>query len=197
MLKNIFTRWSGIPLKEKVTVIGLVLGWGVFLGGLIGLLWWSNSQARIEVQAQVSSGGDARSGKMFIEVAGAVKAPGVYVLEAGSRVADALQAAGYFSEKSDYLYIVKNLNQARELKDGEKLYVPFYGEQTAAEIHNETGGISINTASKEVLEELPGIGSKRAEDIISGRPYASIDELLTKKIVTESMFKELQNSINL
>lgn len=57
--------------------------------------------------------------------------------------------------------------------------------------------ISINTASKESLMGLEGIGEKRADDIISGRPYSSLNDLLSKEIVTNSIYENIKNSISL
>jgi DNA uptake protein ComE-like DNA-binding protein len=58
-------------------------------------------------------------------------------------------------------------------------------------------GISINTASAAELETLPGIGAKRADDIIQNRPYQSLTELTDKKIISTSLFTDIEAVISL
>ena len=60
---------------------------------------------------------------------------------------------------------------------------------------SNTALIDINRASKEELEALPEIGVARSEAIIKGRPYTRKDELVQKKIISESVYKEIQHKI--
>ena len=57
--------------------------------------------------------------------------------------------------------------------------------------------ISINSASQAELEALAGIGEKRAEDIISNRPYQNLEELLSKAVLSETLFSDLKNQLQL
>ena len=59
------------------------------------------------------------------------------------------------------------------------------------------GRISINTAQQSELESLPGIGEKRAADIVAGRPYSSIGQLLDDGVVTATIFTQIQSHITL
>ena len=113
-----------------------------------------------------------------------MQTPGVYELHAGARVVDALERAGGFTLDAN----VNALNQAATLRDGDQIYVPTFAEEPAApppglsstepEVSSEGGGlINVNTATASQLEQLPGIGPSRAQDIIENRPYASVDEL--------------------
>ncbi|WP_243858881.1 ComEA family DNA-binding protein [Actinomyces sp. ZJ308] len=147
--------------------------------------------------APAASGPAAGAGKVVVHVTGAVTRPGVVALEAGSRVADAINAAGGASSDAD----TEQLNLARVLSDGEQIRVPRNGEvlpepapQSAgpagARTGSATGGpgggsgagtVNINTASASELEKLPGIGPALAQRIVEYRdshgPFASVDAL--------------------
>ena len=138
------------------------------------------------------------AGSVVVDVAGAVSHPGVYELAAGSRVHQALAAAGGLAADAD----VDVLNLAAPLHDGDRLYVPHRGQPVPVVVV-PTGGaqptpaagatgavapavpaapVDLNRASAEELDALPGIGPSTAAAIVSYRaqigPFASIDDLL-------------------
>lgn len=118
------------------------------------------------------SGGEASSA-IFVYVCGAVKCPGVVELPEGSRVNDALEAAGGFAEDASRDHV----NLAARVADGEKLFFPTCEEAASvAEEKSGDGLIDINTASAEELCTLPGIGASRAADIIRYRERAGAFE---------------------
>lgn len=148
-------------------------------------------------------------GRITVDIGGAVVEPGVFELDSNTRVNDLVNLAGGFSKAVDKYYINKILNLSKRLSDGEKLYIPTI-EDSIEDLENQksnlssnatgtssTGNISINSASKEELMSLSGIGEKRAEDIVAGRPYASLDDLLERKIVSESLFENIKNETTL
>jgi len=105
-----------------------------------------------------------------VHVAGAVMRPGLYDVALGSRVADAIEAAGGALDVHD----LDSLNLARIVRDGEKISVGRDAE--------EAGGlINLNTASAAQLTQLPGVGPVLADRIVSHReangPFGSIDDL--------------------
>jgi competence protein ComEA len=121
---------------------------------------------------------------LFVHVSGAVRAPGLFELVAGSRVADAVELAGGATERAQ----VDSLNLAELLADGMKVHVPEEGEMVSGA--PMTGGVSpspapvidINLADVAMLETIPGIGPTRAAAIVSYREQAggfdSVDQLL-------------------
>lgn len=150
-----------------------------------------------------------RQQQLTVEVAGAVVQPGVWQLAVGARVAEAIEKAGGFSQRADRTFAAQGINLARLIEDGEQLYVPFTGEQTisadqqtteqqtAVVLGAQTTAVSINTASVEELDTLPGIGAARAADIVENRPYTTLDELVSGAGLTEALFKDLESLITL
>lgn len=152
--------------------------------------------------------------KVYVDVAGAVANPGVYELEETDRAGAAVMAAGGFTATAHQMYLKKYFNAAAPITDGEKMYIPFAVEEIKSEssslssnqgnnqhasgTENTTSRlISINTASADELDTLPGIGAVRAQQIIEGRPYQSLEELESRKIITSSIYQSLEGLIRL
>ena len=128
------------------------------------------------------------TGRVCVDIKGAVKRPGVYRLTGGARVDEALHAAGGPLPTAD----MRQVNLAKELTDQQVLYVPIQGEQVPAEL--AAGGstapsesndnkpiVNLNSASKEQLCQISGIGDKKADLILAYRQqhgqFKSVDEL--------------------
>jgi competence protein ComEA len=132
-----------------------------------------------------------------VDISGAITNPGVYDLKEGSRIQDLLVLAGGLSVTADRDWVAKYLNLAGKLVDSTKIYIPSIEENvTVAKSVNISNSITnINNASNTELDKLPGIGEVTAQKIISGRPYGSIDELISKKIISQSVFEKLKDKI--
>ncbi|PEW02239.1 competence protein ComE [Bacillus cereus] len=117
---------------------------------------------------------------IIIDVKGAVSKEGVYEMKEGDRVKDAVQKAGGFLPEVD----MKKVNLAQIVQDQMILYIPSKNEseQGIAISSREEGKIQINKASKEQLEKITGIGSRKAESILKYReehgPFQKIEDLL-------------------
>lgn len=144
---------------------------------------------------------------LVVDVSGAVERPGIYSVEPGSRVGQLLDVAGGLRSDADTVVIAQSINLSQQVVDQQKIYIPFQGE-TVVERNttrggnvktssNNTTGISVNTASASELESLPGIGPKRAEVIIENRPYAALDALVQKGSLTQSIYDDIKDMIQL
>lgn len=135
---------------------------------------------------------------IFVHVCGKVKAPGVYELPVGSRIYEAIEAAGGTTADA----AADSLNQAQLLTDGEQLYVPSKEEveiQNADGTVSSDGRININKASKEELMTLSGIGEAKADAIIRYREqqggFKSIEEIMEIEGIKEGVFHKIENQI--
>ena len=175
-----------------------------------------------EIPAETENAGAPQT--IWVHVCGAVREPDVYELPAGSRVYEAVQAAGGFAEDADQSYV----NQAQKLSDGVKLIIPTLEqteelaaqtEQSAAggiagveapheaENTGQTGGgmsaadgrIDINTASAAELCDIPGIGETRAAAIVAYRQekggFRSPEEIMNVSGIKEGTYEKIREFI--
>lgn len=183
------------------------LGIGALAFGLFSFSSGENEEeVVIEKAAPVEAETEEEMKTIFVDVEGAVVHPGVYELESSARVQDALTAAGGMHKDADRFAVAKGINMASKLSDGTKLYIPYKGEAatmtTASATSNttEVAGatsslINLNSASSSELEELDGVGPVTAKKIIDNRPYSAINDLLTKKVVGQSVFDKIKADI--
>lgn len=173
------------------------------LGTLAGLALFSSENSRVEIiKEEGIRKKEEGEEEIVIDVAGAVEKPGVYKLGQGARIVDALAAAGGLSGLADRDFLSKTINLSQLVTDGMKVYIQPVGEDKSREAGSRPAGgalytIYINSASKEELETLWGVGEARAEAIIAGRPYANIDELITRKIVPKNILDKNRDKLSL
>ena len=188
---NFLEKLEKFKLPIALSFLGLVLiiG-GIFASGLTKQKPKDFPKESL-VQAQKT---------ISVDVSGAVKNPGVYQLTEGVRIEDAIKAAGGFSQTANQEYISKSLNLAQKLSDGGKVYVPSEGEQVSSSVNSQVAGVStnqvnINTATESELDSLAGVGPVTASKIISGRPYQSIEELTSKKVISKAVFDKIKDQL--
>lgn len=154
---------------------------------------------------------------IYVDVCGAVANPGVFQLEEGSRVFQAIEAAGGYLEDAAQSCV----NRASILSDGQQLYILTQEEmqqqgidpaQTALQGQDTAGGqavagsqgqqddrVNINTADESQLTTLTGIGSTRAQAIIAYReangPFAAIEEIMNVQGIKEGTFTKIKDDI--
>lgn len=143
--------------------------------------------------------GAASLGLIKVDIQGAVKKPGIYQLEIGQRIADVVASASGFTTEADASYIAKTLNLATELKDQDKIYIPFFEEKQLEEkqASEDSNLISINQADINALQTLTGIGAVKAQLIIDNRPYSNLDDLVVKKVISENLLNSLRAQMSL
>lgn len=144
----------------------------------------------------------SQSTVVYVFVCGAVISEGVYELASESRIQDALFAAGGFLPEAD----TDAVNLADIVYDGQKIYFPFEGEQLEdisdiSKAEDSNGKVNINTATKEQLIELPGIGNSKAENIIRYREehgnFQDIQEIKDVNGIGDGIFLQIEAYITI
>jgi competence protein ComEA len=138
-------------------------------------------------------------GELVIDIEGGVNEPGIHHLPAGSRVADALAAAGGYADSADLGAAAARLNLAAELVDGQQIVVPVIGAEPDPASGGSDGGlVNLNRATQSELEALPGIGPVTAGKIISARseqPFANLDELVSRDVLTARQLEQIADLV--
>jgi len=171
------------------TFVGLLIG--LVLGGLLWIVLRSPRGESVELLPPPTPA------PLVVDVAGAVPRPGVYELPDGSRVNDAVQAAGGFLAEADKT----SINLAAPLEDGQKLEIPFVTGAAPAGVESFEAPvlIDINTASLDELDTLPGIGPTLAQNIIDYRdtygPFSFIEDIMNVDGIGSSTFEEIKDLI--
>ena len=158
-----------------------------------------------EDRSDSSDNKDFESSIIYVYVCGAVKKPDVYELPEGSIAKDAIEMAGGLTDSAAVNYI----NPAKRISDGERIFIPTEEEiqsgtfpediYEADENAIETGKININTAKKDELMKLPGIGSSKAEAIIAYREehgaFSDIKEIMNVSGIGENIYEKLKDKV--
>ena len=143
----------------------------------------------------------AAGGTVTVDVAGRVRSPGIAVLPTGSRVVDAIEAAGGARRGVD----LSSLNLARVLVDGEQILVgvapaapvaaPGAGASSGSAAPQPGQVLDLNTADAAALEALPEVGPVTAQAIVDFRtqngPFTSVDQLLDVDGIGEATLAQI------
>ena len=211
-----------LNIKQK---IGLILA--ALLIVILAFIWlfsiYGNDTSKNEIKKSQESNNEVEfklgikekeNKTIMVDISGEIITPGVVKLPEGSRIIDAITAAGGKTEDAD----LSKVNLAYILDDGVQLYIPRYNEKLEKEIVQTEPGVgiiqeginttskkdskvNINTANKEKLATLPGIGEGTAEKIIeymskTGK-FKAIDEIKKIPGIGESKFKSLKDKITI
>lgn len=191
---------AGVALAAALAAAAFVVAGGGPGGGVAvegGTTWTASGSPG-------GSGSPDPGSELVVDVQGAVLRPGVLRLPAGSRVGDAIEAAGGYGPRLDAERASRELNLAALVRDGDRIHVPSRDE--AAGPPSGKGGagglgdglVELNSATVSELDELPGIGPKTAQKIIDARseqPFASVDDLLARKVVGQSVFEKIRDLV--
>ena len=177
-------------------------------------------QQNLEIEENKQEESSKETKKIIVHVSGAVQNEGVIELEENSRIADAIEKAGGFREDA----YTKDVNLAYKLEDGMKIYIPTMEEKenektnvivesnietennnnsysNTDEGKNVNSKVNINTASKEELDTLPGIGPSTAEKIINYRKengkFKSIEGIKDVSGIGDSKYENIKDMIEI
>ena len=202
MVAKDFLQWW--EKRGRFGLIGISIGL-IILGG-VWLMVDFQEQAS-DVQFYSAEENSSEEIAVMIDVRGAVKSPGVYELDGGSRLGEAVTAAGGYSDEADQGWVDLNLNMARELSDGEKIFIPKKNESSNVQSSNVQNNIksekyvNLNAASQSELETLPGIGPSFAQRIIDYRQtnggFKSIEEIQAVSGIGEKTFQKIKGQISI
>ena len=146
-----------------------------------------------ESHAEAETG--ASPAEICVYVCGAVNAPGVYTLPAGSRVYEAVRMAGGLSDEADE----RAVNQAEILTDGRQVTIPTKAEVLKGEEGAADGPVNINTAGVSELMRLSGVGESRAKDIIAYRKehgaFSVPEDIMKVPGIKEAVFEKIKDDI--
>lgn len=220
---------TGIERSHRLIAMVAAAAVGAGVLALTGTLWLASPHGEVDIAARAASAGNGTAslpglvvrgspaaafaspvtgdlpGELVVDVEGAVRRPGIQRLPAGSRVGDAIAAAGGYGGRADVGATAQNINLAEALQDGAKVRVPALGETAIAGPTQATpvgtapqgsgALIDLNHADEGQLESLPGIGPVTAGKIIDARTtaaFGTIDDLATRGVVGPSTLEKLR-----
>lgn len=176
--------------KWKRYVVGLLVV--LFIG--VGYLFYSKEAdvTMVEEFTVVEETEAVPVTEVVVYVTGAVEAPDTYTMPQGARVGDVLSIAVLTAEADP-----EQLNLAQLLVDGTKITVPKKGETVVVPETDSTNGIHVNSATKEELMTVPGIGPAKADAILNylkeNGPFKSYDELGNVKGFGEKTLESMES----
>jgi competence protein ComEA len=142
-----------------------------------------------------STGASPAGPTVFVHIVGRVRAPGLYELAAGSRIVDAVAAAGGFAAQADQV----SLNLAQVVSDGQQIVVAVRGAHPAAPGATTDGKVDINTADAAALETLDGIGPALAARILDFRKqkggFSAVTDLQKVSGIGDKKFAAIKDSV--
>lgn len=208
-----FVLWIGVGRLATAAVTIPLLGVGAFLlirtpsapveAELAFASTTSMKPSGAEHEGVVEATGGAKN--TVVHVAGHVHAPGVYALEEGQRIVDAIRAAGGAQPIAD----LNAINLALRLSDGDQIYVPAIGEVELTTARGRVGTsasdgetgfpVNVNSANEQQLDALPGIGPATARAIIEHRervgPFGVPSDLLEVPGIGPSKFEAIESLV--
>lgn len=192
-IKEVLDEFSPRALKVTITLLAVVaFGVYVFSSGT-----GKDTTVTLEKSSDTGDSTQVQSPKIYVHVAGSVKAPGIYQLDSGTRVYDAVLAAGGFTDKANQ----SSVNMARALTDGEQLLISSESSSVTFEGAVTSSLISLNQASSSQLEDLPGVGPALAGRIVDWRTanggFKAKEDLLNVAGIGDKLFASFKDLVTL
>jgi competence protein ComEA len=193
-LKELLQEFSPRALKTVITLVAVV-AFGTYV-----LSTGFSAKPNIAITKTANGATQAKnvqSPKIYVHVAGSVKSPGIYQLDSGTRVFDAVLAAGGFTSKANQ----SSVNMARALNDGEQLLVASVTSDALFGGAMTSTMISLNQATASQLEDLPGVGPALAGRMIDWRSanggFKSKEDLLNITGIGDKLFAAVKDLVTL
>ena len=183
--------------KEKIKYIFIAIV--ILATGLIYSFFLSEkdiNNSSVVLDENVSQDGtenEISGSKIYVYVCGCVVSPGVYELEQGERVFNAIEKAGGITNEGN----TNDINLADVLEDGQKIQINSINQVALGE--ERDGLVNINTATLNSLMDLPGIGTTKAQGIISYREnnglFNSVEDIMLVEGIKETLFSKIKDLI--
>lgn len=211
---------SFLPFINKYKIETIFISLALFVTIIsLSIFFLSNSSDSEEINNEEISSNQLSSNQLFkIDVSGAVLKPDMYEVTPGARLKDIILLAGGLTENADKQYFSRNFNLSRLINDQDKIYIPSTLElnnaifteiqrtldyispgevSTDNVIQNQSAAVNINSATIEELDKLPGVGKTTTQKIIQNRPYKTVADLVTKKVVKKNVYEKIKGLITL
>ncbi len=223
-MSNFFKSFSPLLKRFRKYLPEIILLSVAIIVTIVSLIIYAgNNQIKEDVSNdfEASLSPKIKQADIFVDVSGAIKKPNLYQVKSGTRIKEVVDKAGGLSDDADVMYFNRNFNLARIVSDQEKIYIPSINEinggifiqnqKTFDYISPVAVGdmnisptsvtnnqlININNATIEELDQLPGIGQVTANKIITNRPYFTLEELITKKVVNMGAFEKIKELVSI
>lgn len=184
-------------MLKRVRIFSIILAVMLSVPGCSG-------KDEVEVSTEKTTAAVTSSAqKLYVDICGQVKHPGVYEFSPGDRVVAAVRAAGGFTSRA----AKESINQAEEMKDGQQIYVPSrkeISEQAKPQeggLESSSGKVNINSADAQELMTLSGIGEAKASDIIAYRqehgPFSKPEDIMKIQGIKEGVYNKIKDKITI
>jgi competence protein ComEA len=194
-LKSLFAEFTPRALKSSITVFAIV----GFAGYYFGSSTVVSPKLSVSKKSYVASNSNVAKPKIFVHIAGSVKHPGIYQLDSGARVYEAVLAAGGLGTKANQM----SINLARVLTDGEQLLVAstLKSVNEQFQLPTQPSLLSLNQASAKQLEDLPGVGPALAGRMVDWRTanggFKSKEDLLNVSGIGDKLYAGIKDLVTL
>ena len=193
-MQKVLNWLAALTISQRVVVASLVIA----VLYLLGTSFSSESQANkldLSYVGEATSQSNLISSMIFVHVAGEVKKPGLYALSVGSRVEDAIELAGGMTKSA----FEQSVNLARMVSDGEQIVVLDKSRVSTGAANAEF--ISLNSATMEQLESLPGVGPAMAARIIEYREsigsFSDLTQLKDVSGIGDKLYAKISQALTL
>lgn len=199
-IHNEFRKIKDILLNDKKLLFKALLII-VLIAAAVFIRISNKNDSGVVLESNADSGEQVESySDIYVDISGEVNKPGIYKLQYNTRLYQLIDKAGGLTDDAD----IDSINQAESVSDGQKIVIPKVingsdnSDVTEKESGKTNGLININSADKETLMELPGVGEAIAQRIIeyrNGTRFDSKEDLNNVKGIGDKTYMKMENLI--